>query len=311
MTNRAGCVLQVELLPEGGYRLGLPTAPDEATQQLLQHRLPCLEPFLLLAASELPQLGHNEARFAVQLHDEDPDPCCFRFDAPLQEDGKGPLIPDPYVLGSNGYASLRDQFAAEPLPTWEQRLPVAIWRGSSTGSRCLTQDTLSSNLRYRLCQQSLQLRHWLDARFTAVVQCPDDSAKSQLVSQLQALELMAPRLSPWHLALHRWIVEIDGNVNSWGLLWKLLSGSCILRVESTRRQWYHQRLRAWEHVVPIAADLADLDRVLAWCQTHPAECAAIAKAGQQLAIDVVQDLQQDQKLALQHYAANRLRTCAA
>ena len=39
-------------------------------------------------------------------------------------------------------------------------------------------------------------------------------------------------MEPSDMALHQWIVDLDGNVNSWGLLWKLLSGSCVVRVES-------------------------------------------------------------------------------
>jgi hypothetical protein len=311
MTNRASCVLQVQLRPQGGYGLSLPEPPDAATRQLLKHRLPCLQAFLGLAVAELAALGHGRARFAVQLHDEDPSPLCFRFDAPLTADGKGPLIPDPYVLGSDGYANLRQQFANEPLPPWEQRLPVAIWRGSSTGSRHLEPATLRANPRYQLCRRSLDLNRWLDARFTAVVQCPTAAIQTALEHHLHQQGLLTPRLSPWHLALHRWIVEIDGNVNSWGLLWKLLSGSCIVRVQSGRQQWYHQRLKAWQHVVPIAPDLSDLEAVLAWCQEHPLQCSDIAHAGQQLALEVIDRLEDDQRQAVRTYAANWLRTCSA
>ena len=124
-------------------------------------------------------------------------------------------------------------------------------------------------------------------------------------------DLLAPRLSPWHLALHRWLIEIDGNVNSWGLLWKLLSGSCVLRVASNRAQWYHHRLQPWQHIVPIAADLSDLEDVVAWCQRHPTHCEAIAYAGQCVALEVVDQLAADQRQAVHHYAANWLRTWSA
>lgn len=311
MTNRASGVLLVQLLPNGGYALSLSEPADAATDRLLKHRLPCLQPFLNLAVAEFTRLGHSQARFAVQLHDEDPDQPCFRFDAPLEPDGKGPLIPDPYVLGSQGYANLRRQFAAQPLPPWEQRLPVAIWRGSSTGLHTLRADNLKENPRYRLCQASLHHGAWLDARFTAVVQCPDASAQHVVATALQHQGLLAPRMSPWHLALHRWIVEIDGNVNSWGLLWKLLSGSCVIRITSQRRQWYHHLLEPWVHVVPVSADLSDLASVLAWCQSHPQACAAIATAGQRLAAAVISRLKTDQQEALAAYATKLERICAA
>jgi hypothetical protein len=308
MSIRAHSVLVVNLRPGGGYQLSHTGPSNDDTRKLLVHRLPCLNPFLDTAADVLAQLGHDEARFAVQLHDEDPEPICFRFDAPLDPDGKGPLIPDPYVLGSNGYASLRRQFSEQLLPPWQERLPIAIWRGSSTGSSELSPQSLHRNSRLQLCVQSKRLPYLLDARISAVVQCPDAVSKAEVERLLQDKQLLAPRMSPWHLALHRWILEIDGNVNSWGLLWKLLSGSCILRVASPRRQWYHHRLQPWVHMVPIAADLSDLEDILAWCHSNPQTCRAIAEAGQQLAFDVINQLNTDQREAVEVYAANWLRT---
>ena len=105
--------------------------------------------------------------------------------------------------------------------------------------------------------------------------------------------LLSASVHPWHAALHAWQIDIDGNVNSWGLLWKLLSGSCILRVESPRRQWYHQRLQPWIHLVPVNADLSNLGERLAWCREHPQDCAAIASAGQSLARQVVEEIEDD------------------
>jgi len=141
----------------------------------------------------------------------------------------------------------------------------------------------------------------LDARFTAVVQSRDASAHQELTSHLLVHDLLRPRLEPWDAALHKWLIEIDGNVNSWGLLWKLLSGSCVLRVASSRRQWYHHRLEPWVHVVPVAADLRDLEERLVWCRHHPEHCEAIAQAGRQLAERVVGELGLSLVVACQAY----------
>ncbi len=313
MSRYAHSLLQVQLQPGGGYSLALQGPERQASAQLLKHRLPGLQPFLELAAAELVQRGHPQACFLVQLHDEDSAPPCFRFDAPLDPAiaVAGPLIPDPYALASQGYAALRRQFADQPLPPWRERLPVAIWRGSSTGTPALTPANLAHNLRYQLCAASRQLGPPLDARFTAVVQSPDAASRRALEQLLLEQQLLTAKVSPWHLALHRWILEIDGNVNSWGLLWKLLSGSCVLRVSSPRRQWYHHRLVPWQHVVPVAANLSNLAEVLDWCQRNPQRCAAIAQAGQALAMEVVHQLEQDQRQAVARYATTWLRTRAA
>jgi 23S rRNA pseudouridine1911/1915/1917 synthase len=84
---RAPSLLQVQLHPAGGYSLALQGPERQASAQLLKQRLPGLQPFLAIAAHELARLGHPQASFAVQLHDEDPKEPCFRFDAPLQADG--------------------------------------------------------------------------------------------------------------------------------------------------------------------------------------------------------------------------------
>ena len=235
-------------------------------------------------------LANRRGVLRVQLLDEDPSVPCIRFDAPVQPDGGGPLIPDPYCLMSGGYAALRQEFERRQLPNWHDRLPIAVWRGSSTGLEPLDLHNLNQNRRYQLCRLGQSNPQLLDARFTAVVQSPDPQTHQALTTRVREQDLLRPRLEPWDAALHRWLVEIDGNVNSWGLLWKLLSGSCVLRVASGRRQWYHQRLQPWVHVVPIAANLEDLADTLRWCHQHPQQCAAIARAGQHLAQQVVADL---------------------
>ena len=120
--------------------------------------------------------------------------------------------------------------------------------------------------------------------------------------KLREQGILSRRVDPLHLGLHRWQVDIDGNVNSWGLLWKLLSGCCVLRVSSKRKQWYHHRLKPWEHFIPISFDLRDLVDQLKWCRENPGVCASIAHSGQILAKKVVRVLEQDQKLAVEAYA---------
>ena len=299
----------MQLQASGGYSLDVVGPERLASQEALKQRLSCLQPFLDLAAHEFTRLGHPEARFRVQLHDEAPHENCFRFDGPLDPATRlgGAFIPDPYALGSQGFLALRQQFSESPLPRWQERLNMAIWRGSSTGTEGLTLQNLAANHRYQLCQASQCLGEWLDARLTSVVQAHDPTSAAAVLQHLTEVDLLAPRLSPWHLGLHRWLVEIDGNVNSWGLLWKLLSGSCILRVLSDRRQWYHHQLQPWRHFVPIAADLHNLEEVLSWCRSHLKECAAIAHSGQSLAHNVVYKMAEEQRDAIRRYATNWLQ----
>ena len=261
-----------------------------------------LDPLLRLAAAAacLPPWASGRQALAIQVHDEQPrEPTALRVDAPTgrarPDDG---VIPDPYCLGSRGYLLFRQAYAATPPPPWRQRRPVAIWRGATTGSQAITPRRLVQNPRYRLCALSLRWPDRLDARLTSVVQCRDGAAQQAVTAELERLGLMAPVLEPLEMAQCRWIVDIDGNVNSWGLLWKLLSGSCVLRVASDRGQWFHHRLQPGHHLVPIRADLADLEQQLSWCWANPAACEAIAAAGQRLALEVLEDLGVDLLSAL-------------
>lgn len=304
MISQEQTTLQVKLQAQQGYAWNLQGRRDLSTETLLRNRLPALEPFLHLASARFRELGLTEASFTVQLHDEGPPEPCFRFDAPLRNPGQGLLIPDPYALGSQGLAQLRQHFTNQQLPPWKERLPQAVWRGSTTGTQALTIANLTENPRYQLCKQSKQLTNGLDARFTAVVQCADSQSHAEVVDLLHQEGLMAPRVNPWHLALHRWLVEIDGNVNSWGLLWKLLSGCCIVRISSTRTQWYHHKLKPWVHIVPVSTDLHDLRAVLEWCQDNTQRCCDIAHNGRELALQVVENMEADQRKAVDIYAAN-------
>ena len=247
---------------------------------------------------------HRQGSLTIQLHDEDPLIPCLRLDASSNDidDQSRPLIPDPYCLMTGGYRKLRQRMQLDPLPPWHERLPMAFWRGSTTGSKDIDLTTLELNRRYQLALLSRAWPDRLDARLNRAVQCRDAIAHEQVKNRLQKEGLLSATVSPWHAGLHAWQIDIDGNVNSWGLLWKLLSGSCILRVQSPRRQWYHQRLKAWEHVVPVRADLTDLGERLEWCHSHRQDCAAIARAGQALAEQVVNEIDDDLLSAGVRYA---------
>ena len=247
---------------------------------------------------------HRNGSLVIQLHDEDPLIPCLRLDASSDDvnEPSRPLIPDPYCLMTGGYQALRKQMQRDPLPPWHERLPLAFWRGATTGSKDIDLNSLGLNRRYQLARLSRAWPHRLDARINQTVQCRDAKAREQVEHRLQQEGLLSATVNPWHAALHAWQIDIDGNVNSWGLLWKLLSGSCILRVESPRRQWYHPRLQPWVHLVPVNADLSDLGEKLTWCSNHRSECAAIAAAGKALAENVIQEIEEDLLSAGVRYA---------
>ena len=244
----------------------------------------------------------------IQLHDEDPGVGCLRIDAAVGDDlESSPLIPDPYCLGTNGYEDFRKQLRTNPPPAWRDRLPVIFWRGSTTGSKNITPENLECNMRYQLCRHSLSEPAHLDARFNQIVQCLDDESRRDVREKLRQQGLVGPFVGPWHASLHAWLIDIDGNVNSWGLLWKLLSGCCVLRVGSNRQQWFHKRMVPWKHMVPIAPDLSDLSERIYWCLNNRQHCEFIAAAGQQLGQQILNELNHDLCAATVRYAQHWLK----
>ena len=265
-------------LERRGVRTSVVTLPDSA--MAMAARLDPLIRVLEMAGwLGLPRAPQPVLR--LQAHDEEPDdPDVLRLDAPAGfASAQYGVIPDPYCLGSRGYLLFRRGLAAAPPPPWRQRRPVVIWRGATTGSRAITPARLAANPRVQLCEHSRRWPDRLDARITSVVQCRDAEAQQAVTRELEGRGLLAPVLEPLEMAQCRWILDIDGNVNSWGLLWKLLSGSCVLRVA-------------------IRADLSDLEQQLDWCLANPEACEAIAAAAQQLALDVLEDLGVDLHTAL-------------
>ena len=63
---------------------------------------------------------------------------------------------------------------------------------------------------------------------------------------------MSPRAAEAAWADSSGILDVDGNVNAWGLYWRLASGSTIFKVESEHISAYTEHAVPFVHYVPIA-----------------------------------------------------------
>lgn len=81
-----------------------------------------------------------------------------------------------------------------------------------------------------------------------------------------------------------------------------MSGSCVIKVVSSRIQWYHKRLKEWVHYVPVNSDLSDLEEILDWCILNPNACEEIAKNGHSIAYKIINEMHEDQYNAVRSYA---------
>ncbi len=190
------------------------------------------------------------------------------------------LIPDPYFYFNNGYEDHR-AYVAEQAKPWRERQNVVFWRGGSGGPRLRAPDpadVLDWN-----CQQRLQLcaavrvsayRDMLDVALSHVRTIAEPYLRDALTKE----GFVQPEVPKSAFLDYRYQVDVDGWTNSWSLLDKLISGATVLKVSSAfgYRQWYYDKLKPWVHFIPLAADVSDLDEVMAWIIAHPNECEAIA-----------------------------------
>jgi hypothetical protein len=76
---------------------------------------------------------------------------------------------------------------------------------------------------------------------------------------------------------YKYIIDIDGYTNSWeGLVWKLYSGSVVLKHQSIWKQWYYDELEEYVHYIPIENDFSDLEKKVKWCMENDEKCKEIA-----------------------------------
>jgi hypothetical protein len=192
------------------------------------------------------------------------------------------LVPDHTFLVSCGEKNLTRHYLEHDIP-WSERLPRALWRGSTTGMPA--ENGWRGLDRIALCELAARYPDRFDAGITRIVQINDLNE----ISAIRASGLMKDFMSPKQFHHYRYQIDIDGNTNSWsGLFQKLLTGSAVLKVASRRgfRQWYYDRLVPWHNFVPVATDLSDLVDRHRWLMENDEAARNIGVAGRALALSM-------------------------
>jgi hypothetical protein len=84
------------------------------------------------------------------------------------------------------------------------------------------------------------------------------------------------------------LIDLEGTGFSARVTYLLHSGRPLLLASRSLLTWYDEPpfpepIRPWDHFIPIRSDLSDLEPMVAWVFSHPAEAYAIARRAQQLA----------------------------
>lgn len=194
------------------------------------------------------------------------------------------LVPDFEFFLSNGYQKLRNT----PLPEWDNRSPLAYFRGTDTG--VFAHRNISTAQRVKLCIMAKEYPEFVDAKITAT---QHDESYLNIYS---SLGILADRAPPERIFDYKYNIDVDGNTNSWiGLQTKLLSGGVVLKVDSLENyeQWFYRKLQPWINFVPIKHDLSNLIEVIDYLNGNESHAREIAKNGRQLILDMPYELMVD------------------
>ena len=194
------------------------------------------------------------------------------------------LLPDTYFFRWRGFRYYRELSEDKPVP-WDERSDVLRWRGTTTGHGRfdrLTPDAANDPEVMPRIRVALMLRH--EPRCDVGISASDRGP--ELRRELIAHGLLRAFIEEASWIGDKYALDIDGNSNAWSnFLARLHLGCCVLKVESPLgyRQWYYDRLRPWEHFVPVKSDLSDLIEKIDWARSNDARAREIAAAGQAFA----------------------------
>lgn len=166
---------------------------------------------------------------------------------------------------------------------WEDKKPIALFRGSSTGSGV----TIKTNQRLMISYLSslgekddIDNLPFIDAGITKWnVRLKKIMNETELKTiEVDKLNLnLVPTLTYEEMCGYKYIIHIDGHVSAFRLSSELGMNSVILLVESDWKMWYSHLLKPYEHYVPVKKDLSNIIEQVRWCKHNDTACRKISQ----------------------------------
>lgn len=165
---------------------------------------------------------------------------------------------------------------------WNTKIPTAIFRGSSTGLGV----SIETNPRLKVAQMSIETVNdedgipLLNAGITKWNLRPrklKDSNKLQTINPSDFEFGLVDYLSPEKQSGYKYVIHIEGHVESFRLSMELAMNSVVLMIKSKWKIWYSDKLKPWIHYVPVKEDLSDLLHQILWCKKNDEKCKIIAE----------------------------------
>lgn len=165
---------------------------------------------------------------------------------------------------------------------WEQKQPIAVFRGATTGCGV----TPETNVRLRLAKMSHQgLKDadglpFLDAGITEWNLRARKLQGSQYLRTIEVDTLGIPlvqRMSPDKQSEFKYLINVDGHVSAFRLSRELNMGSVLFIADSPYKMWFHSLLVPYTHYIPVKSDLSDLIDRIRWAKANDAQCKIITE----------------------------------
>ena len=173
------------------------------------------------------------------------------------------LIPDAHFIREKAYQEKKDEIDQNRKP-YHERKSFCTWRGDlNNGSIQNFMDPKGKTLNPRHTFQKL----YEEKRLPKV---EFENKTTPIKDQIQ----------------YKMILDIDGWSATWSaMVWKMYSGSVLLKVNSKWKQWFHHRLEPWVHYVPVANDFSDLNDKIEWCLHNETECIRITENAKRFVVE--------------------------
>ena len=165
---------------------------------------------------------------------------------------------------------------------WGDKIPIAIFRGSSTGSGV----TIDTNQRLKLAYISKNTHPdengipYIDAGITKWNMRAKKIINNPCLQTLDVSNIpfeLSNKMTPEEQSKYKYIIHVDGHVSAFRLSYELSMNSVILIVKSKWKIWYSDLLKPYVHYIPIKEDLSDIIDIIKWCRNNDKKCQEISK----------------------------------
>lgn len=231
----------------------------------------------------LPLMKHQTGKLMISVSDGS----YFNFECPTlvfsrhKEAPYNILFPDPDFIGTAGYETSKLQIAEKNVEIpWSSRKQLLFWRGADSSPK--------SKIDPDVCERTILCRTVRKFKKSSLFDCSIVTVTQKSQEEILKSEGLLADPVPFGEFLHyRYLLDIDGWSNSWsGCFRKLLSGSVLFKIESNWEQWYYDKIRPWEHYIPIKKDLNDLEEKLLWAIDNDSEARAISENARNAAMGI-------------------------